>query len=129
MNKSIILHLEEILDSDRLALLPSLSIFRERGFYLAGGTALALIYGHRESEDFDFFSHDVFDPHELFLICCSHFSGRQIMQTLISENTLWITVDGVKLSFFMLSRPLIESLIITDYMDLASIRDIAAMKM
>jgi hypothetical protein len=51
------------------------------------------------------------------------------MQTLISENTLWITVDGVKLSFFMLSRPLIESLIITDYVDLASIRDIAAMKM
>jgi predicted nucleotidyltransferase component of viral defense system len=29
----------------------------------------------------------------------------------------------------MLSRPLIESLIITDYVDLASIRDIAAMKM
>lgn len=129
MSKSIILHLEEILDKDRIALLPSLIIFRERGFYLAGGTALALIYRHRESEDFDFFSPDGFDPQELFVLCCSHFSGMRVTQTLISENTLWVTVDGVKLSFFTLSRPLIEPLIITDYLDIASIRDIAAMKM
>jgi predicted nucleotidyltransferase component of viral defense system len=52
-----------------------------------------------------------------------------VVQTLISENTLWITVDDVKLSFFTLSRPLLEPLIITEYLDIASLRDIAAMKM
>jgi hypothetical protein len=50
------------------------------------------------------------------------------MQILISENTLWITVDKIKISFFMLSNPLIEPVIKSDYLDIASIRDIAAMK-
>lgn len=31
-------------------------------FTLYGGTAIALRYGHRQSEDFDFFSHSAFDP-------------------------------------------------------------------
>jgi predicted nucleotidyltransferase component of viral defense system len=35
----------------------------------------------------------------------------------------------VKLSFFTLSRPLLEPLIITEYLDIASLRDITAMKM
>lgn len=129
MNKSSILHLEEILDKNRLALLPSLSIFREKGFYLAGGTALALLYGHRESEDFDFFCQTSFDPHRLFVECLSHFAGRKVVQILISENTLWITVDEIKISFFMLTNPLIEPLLTTEYLNIASIRDIAAMKM
>ncbi len=54
MNSSTILHLDEVLDRDCLAILPALVLFRERGSYLAGGTALALFFGHRESEDFDF---------------------------------------------------------------------------
>jgi hypothetical protein len=58
-----------------------------------------------------------------------HFTGRSIVQTLIADNTLWLSVDGVKLSFFTLKRPLISPLISTEYLDLASLRDIAAMKM
>lgn len=34
-------------------------------FYLTGGTALALSYGHRKSNDLDFFSRDRFDPSAL----------------------------------------------------------------
>jgi hypothetical protein len=33
--------------------------------YLAGGSALALQFGHRRSEDFDFFSPHPFSPDEL----------------------------------------------------------------
>jgi hypothetical protein len=58
-----------------------------------------------------------------------HFTGRSIVQTLIADNTLWLSVDGVKLSFFTLKRPLVAPLISTEYLDLASLRDIAAMKM
>lgn len=33
-----------------------LSLFRKHGWYLAGGTALALQVGHRKSVDLDFFT-------------------------------------------------------------------------
>jgi len=36
-----------------------------RGFVLYGGTAIALRLGHRQSEDFDFFSNEPFAPTEL----------------------------------------------------------------
>ena len=36
-----------------------------KNFYLAGGTALALQLGYRESVDFDFFSEKDFNPDEL----------------------------------------------------------------
>lgn len=44
-----------ILDNKRQALLPHFKDIYEEGFYLAGGTALALHIGHRNSRDFDFF--------------------------------------------------------------------------
>ncbi len=34
-------------------------------FYLSGGTALSLQLGHRESEDLDFFTSEVFNPQRL----------------------------------------------------------------
>jgi hypothetical protein len=43
-----------ILDKKRIDILPLLKEFR-KDFYLAGGTALALQIGHRDSLDFDFF--------------------------------------------------------------------------
>ena len=33
-----------------------------RGFVLVGGTAVALHLGHRRSVDFDWFTHEKFDP-------------------------------------------------------------------
>lgn len=87
------------------------------------------MYGHRESEDFDFFTGVDFDPHILWRFCTEYFTGKSVVQTLIADNTLWISVDGVKLSFFVLKRPLISPLISTEHLDLASLRDIAAMKM
>ncbi|MDR0763528.1 MAG: nucleotidyl transferase AbiEii/AbiGii toxin family protein [Bacteroidales bacterium] len=48
------MHLE-ILSKEQREILPYLSQFK-RGFYLVGGTAIALQLGHRESIDFDLFS-------------------------------------------------------------------------
>ena len=39
----------EILDSKRRKLLPQLAFLKKHGFYMAGGTALALQIGHRTS--------------------------------------------------------------------------------
>lgn len=46
-----------------------------------------------------------------------------------SKNTLWITVDSIKISFFVLKKSLIEPPIHTEYLEIASIQDIAAMKL
>src|SRR5712692_4049731 len=54
-------------------------------FTLYGGTALAVQLGHRESVDFDFFSLQIFHPHQLHAGLGFLHSGR-ISQS--SENTL-----------------------------------------
>lgn len=54
----------EILDEHRQKFLPKLTFLKDK-FYLAGGTAIALYLGHRDSVDFDFFSPDGFDLREL----------------------------------------------------------------
>ena len=59
-----------------------------KGFYLAGGTGLALQLGHRTSKDLDFFSPKKFSP-------------RKIIQELsklgefILEKESWGTVNGI----------------------------------
>src|SRR5260370_7721474 len=69
-------------------------------FVLYGGTALALRLGHRQSEDFDFFSNLPFHPNALrdsipYL--------KHAEMTQFQDNTLTAVVDRngpVKLSFF-----------------------------
>ena len=88
----------EILDDERKKLLPKLAYFKDR-FYLAGGTALALHLGHRDSEDFDFFSPDDFD--DQFLIGELHgvLDGRDWQVIQDEKNTVSIIVDKkIKLS-------------------------------
>jgi hypothetical protein len=71
-----------------------------RGFVLYGGTALALRFEHRGSEDFDFFSNQRFSPAELeaetpFL--------RGAVRLQSARNTLVSRIDRgapVKVSFF-----------------------------
>ena len=67
---------------------------------LYGGTALALRLGHRQSEDFDFFSNKSFQPTSLR---SSIPYLKHAEMTQFQENTLTAIVDRngpVKLSFF-----------------------------
>lgn len=59
---------EKCIPPESLALLKVLvanGIMRDYGFYLAGGTGLALQIGHRISEDLDFFTERPFQPQKL----------------------------------------------------------------
>ncbi|MCX8035622.1 MAG: nucleotidyl transferase AbiEii/AbiGii toxin family protein [Candidatus Sumerlaeia bacterium] len=57
---------EQVLGEPTQSLLAGLSGLSEmRSFYLGGGTALALHWGHRRSEDLDWFSSTEFDPSSL----------------------------------------------------------------
>jgi nucleotidyltransferase AbiEii toxin of type IV toxin-antitoxin system len=69
-------------------------------FVLYGGTALALRLGHRQSEDFDFFSNRPFTGEEL-LAGLPYLGKAQVVQ--LGENTLTCAVERggrVQVSFF-----------------------------
>jgi predicted nucleotidyltransferase component of viral defense system len=100
-------------------------------FYLAGGTGLALHFGHRFSVDLDFFSADAdsVNPDE-----------RSALRSLLDDPTLDITYDkdstfvvtwrGVGISFFRLNLyPLVKPTLLLENIHLASIEEIGAMKL
>jgi hypothetical protein len=95
------------------------------GTYLAGGTALALRYGHRRSVDFDFF-------------VPSEFSEDLLLQTLQTlpeiaaveraQQTLHLTIQQVKVSFLGYSYPVLFPSEAFLGVPVADARDIACMK-
>lgn len=107
-----------------LELLGTRKITRE--FYLAGGSALALHLGHRISVDLDFFTPKSFDAAGLArrLNRAGHFVQEQR-----KTDTLLGTFDQIKVSFFRYAYPMIaksEHILNTA---IASVPDIAAMKL
>lgn len=95
-------------------------------FYLAGGTALALQIGHRESIDLDFFSATDFKRDEIKTALAALGQYRLINE---EEGTLDGSLDGVKLSFLRYEYPMLFPLIPFEGIHLADIRDIACMKL
>jgi len=98
-----------------------------RNFYLAGGTALALYFGHRFSVDLDWFA-EKFDYTLSFRRQLEKLGKLGIDSE--SEKTFNGTLNGVKISFFEYPYPLIAPK--KQYKEsvfLAAVPDIAAMKM
>ena len=119
----------EILDGERNKILPIFSSFKD-DFYLAGGTALALQIGHRDSNDFDFFTKNSFSSWELFKKLKEVFVGLKMVKIQEEKDTLTVLIDEkIKISFFGYPYDLIKSLIKSEYINLASIEDIGAMKL
>jgi predicted nucleotidyltransferase component of viral defense system len=73
------------------------SWLNDSGWYLAGGTALALQYGYRESVDLDFFTTEKDFSLESFL---SHFVENKKWKTTVArKGTIYGTLAGAKVSF------------------------------
>jgi len=116
-----------VLNSKQVSLLKKLGFLKKYGFYLAGGTALALQINHRTSLDFDFYTGKKFSPFKLQRLLEKKFKGAIVLQKV--EGTLIIKIDGVANSFFQYPYPLIFPLIeYQNFPPLASKEDIAAMK-
>lgn len=99
---------------------------RSEGWYLAGGTGLALQLGHRLSVDFDFFSAR---PGVQGIANRLRDMGAM---TIMSEDThtLYCTVDGVKMSFIAnYPPPLLRAPLQEGHIDIAAVWDIALMKL
>ena len=119
----------EILDEKRVKLLPMLSSFREN-FYLAGGTALALLIGHRDSVDLDFFSRNSFSSLELFNKLNEVLKSNNILKVQEEKDTLTVLVKKkIKISFFAYPYKLVKPLIKSEFINLAAIEDIGLMKL
>lgn len=96
-----------------------------RNFYLAGGTALQLHFGHRHSYDLDFFSEGGFDAKNL-RDKFSSLSDFEISQ--LEEDTLLGKVGETKVSFFYYRYKLIGKPRLFLGIRIASLEDIGAMK-
>jgi hypothetical protein len=119
----------DILDKKRIDILPLLANFKNE-FYLAGGTALALQIGHRDSVDFDFFTDSDFKTDELFTQILDIFQKHEALKIQEEKNTLTILLDNkIKISFFTYKYDLLKEKIDTEFLSLASIEDIACMKL
>ena len=119
----------DILDRNRLDVLPLFKLFKEK-FYLAGGTGLALQLGHRDSIDFDFFTPDHFDTVIFYTDLLNIFDGKKIIKTLEDKDSLNIVIDGnIKLSFLRYPYALLNECIDEENLKIASLEDIACMKL
>lgn len=118
----------EILDKKRIALLPKLKFLKDAGFYLGGGTALALQIKHRTSVDFDFYNENDFDSQKIHQLFQLQNSNKLLVDT-ITENTLIIEIDNISISLFTYKYSMLKPFIITGELQLASLEDIAAMKL
>jgi hypothetical protein len=118
-----------ILDEKRLSHLPALARV-SADFYLAGGTALALQIGHRDSIDFDFFHKGDIDTTVLFSILEKEFVGIPITKTQETINTLSVIVDSdIRVSFFGYRYPLLQATILFANLQMAQMLDIGCMKL
>lgn len=119
----------DILDTKRKKILPILKEFKDE-FYLAGGTALALQFGHRDSIDFDFFSEQPFSTEKLFQKIVNAFWGYKIKKVQEEENTLSVIVNSkIKISFFHYRYKLVKSIIKTENLNIADLVDVGCMKL
>ena len=97
-----------------------------KSFYLAGGTALALHYGHRESVDLDWFTIKNIRTKDL-LSKLSKIGKFVVLQE--EENTIEGILDGVKVSFMSYPYVMLHDFSIYNKVNLASTLDIALMKL
>jgi len=116
-----------ILNQNQKKVLKKISFFKNKKFYLAGGTALALQLGHRTSKDFDFYIKEKFDSKKLYLEFKKIFS-KGISKPDFSEDTLQFKIGITDLSFFRYPYFLIKPLKNWNSLFLLSLEDIAGMK-
>lgn len=112
----------EVLEPEALKLTKGLDFLNQFGFYLVGGTGLALQWGHRKSVDFDFFTREEFTPDVLSSVIREH--GIIFTERAKTIGTLHCLLNGIKTSFLYYNEPLLyepkyfNDIKITDWRDI-----------
>jgi len=121
----------DILDTDQKTVLKRLGPFlSEKNFYLGGGTALALHFGHRRSVDFDWFTGESLrDPMQLAGDIQAEGIPFEVYN--IDQGTLHGVVHEVRVSMMSYRHPLLEpSLMLKKFnCSIAHLDDLGCMKL
>lgn len=112
---------QEVIPESTLNLIDNISPHIS-GFYLAGGTGLALQLGHRISEDLDFFNDKNFSPEEIN----AGIAPDKVVS--IRPHTLHCIKDSVRLSFLFYEVPLCYPMRQWRGLNVAAWQDIVAEK-
>jgi len=119
---------EQAVPEPLLAVLRQISpVLQRHQFYLAGGTALALRFGHRLSVDLDFFSVEPFMPSRIEAELKNLYPT--LRTTSLTEGSICCILDGVKVEAFHYPSTLLSPVEVIDDLTLASLPDNAAMKL
>lgn len=109
-------------------ILPKLIFLKDRGFYLGGGTAIALQLGHRISVDFDFFTPNEFTPDLL----AQEISKKTSPLTIINsdKNTLeGFLKEKIRLHLLTYPYPLLRKTFSQNSLAILQLEDLAAVKL
>lgn len=96
-----------------------------RDFNLVGGTALALMLGHRNSIDIDLFTRKEFSAEEIESCLRNDYEFRA---TLFRKNSILSSINNIKTDFIRHDYPQLKPLVQEEGIRMASLEDIAAMK-
>ncbi len=116
-----------ILNWNQKRILRKVDFLKKDGFHLAGGTALALYLGHRTSKDLDFYTEKQFNALKI-IQNFKKILGKKVKKPKRAEDTLWLDIKNTNLSFFKYPYKLIKPLTTYSAVKIASLEDIAAMK-
>ena len=101
-----------------------------QGFYLAGGTALAIHFGHRISVDLDWFTPQPFED-ALLLAQTLRNSGLELQLGQVSAGTLHGSIQDVRVTFLQYQYPMLKPPLYWKAVEcnLAALEDLACMKL
>jgi predicted nucleotidyltransferase component of viral defense system len=97
-------------------------------FSLVGGTALALMYGHRISVDIDLFSHLPFDNQQIIIALENEFKEDFFLQVNKEKFGIFCFIDSIKIDIIKHPHDLIANTVTIDNIRMYDVKDIAAMK-
>ncbi|MBN2146389.1 MAG: nucleotidyl transferase AbiEii/AbiGii toxin family protein [Anaerolineales bacterium] len=102
----------------------------DQGYYLAGGTALAIYYGHRRSVDLDWFTAARI-PDVLVLAQRIRETGVPFVTGQYAPGTLYGQISDVRISLIEFRYPLLKPLEVwpDNQTAIASLDDLACMKL
>jgi len=116
---------QTILTPEQTKLLSLIQQF-SKDFYLVGGTALALQYGHRRSIDFDLFSANLFSNRSIRQKIRTHHTINHVH--IESEGEFTMILDQIKTTFFHFEYPITHDLWFEKYISMPDDLTIGAMK-
>jgi len=130
MGKKMKFHIEGLKNKQISVLRKIAPIIQPGAFHLAGGTALAIYFGHRVSEDLDWFTSN---PMGDAMVLAQSLRSEELnfVTEQIAPGTLHGAISGVRVTFLEFLYPLLKAPTQWQEMgcELASLEDLACMKL